>query len=512
MVAKGLRAPTTLNEYALKFWSIKGQGVDGRQPFSFDGYPFLVDLYAETSREIVIQKSAQCGISEWLLCRSFFLAEVHKATGLFCQPKDRQLGDFSHARIDPAIRHSPHLREKVKGVNNVGLKEIAGAYLYFRGMQNLDQINSIDADFVFLDEYDRMNQTFIPTVKKRMGASSLKHFIVIGNPSFPSYGINAAFQKSDGREWFIKCDPCGESQVLTFDGNVFPAVGNKPAYFGCRKCSRPIKNTKAGEWIAARPGVDVTGYHISKLMTPTVTAQELIDDEKESKTAHFNLNLGLPYARAGGKLGPEYLNACRGEEASTQDGSKLSLGVDVGKVLHCVLSDASGRVLDAFEVDEFEELDELMRKQGRVWGAVVDALPETRAAKKFAEKFAGRVWLAYYTDTPKGETRVLFKNSDKKRKHQIDLARTETMDDMYEAIRDRDIVIPSDIDEEHDFYKHLCAPIRITEKNRTGNMVARYDEFSHPDHYAHALNYSRAATWIRTKKTAKRTLTTGYTA
>ena len=86
------------------------------------------------------------------------------------------------------------------------------------------------------------------------------------------------------------------------------------------------------------------------------------------------------------------------------------------------------------------------------------------------------------------------------------------MDDMFEAIRDRDIVIPSDMNEDHDFYKHLCAPIRVTEKNKTGNMVARYDEFSQPDHYAHALNYSRAATWIRTKKTAKRTLTTGYTA
>ena len=512
MVAEGLKAPTTLNEYALKFWSIKGQGVDGRKPFSFDGYPFLVDLYAEKSREIVIQKSAQCGISEWLLCRAFFLAEVHKATGLFCQPKDRQLGDFSHARIDPAIRFSKHLREKVKGVNNVGLKEIAGAYLYFRGMQNLDQINSIDADFVFLDEYDRMNQTFIPAVKKRMGASSLKHFIMTGNPSFPSYGINAAFQKSDGREWFIKCDHCKEFQILTFEHNVFTGVRGRTDYFGCRKCSRTINNTKKGEWVAARPGVDVAGYHISKLMTPTTTAAELIADEKESKTTHFNLNLGLPYARAGGKLGPEHLNACRGEEASTQDGSRISLGVDVGKVLHCVLSDDSGRVLDAFEVDEFEELNELMRNQGRVWGAVVDALPETRSAKKFAEQFAGRVWLAYYTVTPKGEMRVLFKNSDKKRKRQIDLARTETMDDMYDAIRERDTVIPSDMNEEHDFYKHLCAPIRVTEKNKTGNMVARYDEFSNPDHYAHALNYSRAATWIRTKKMTGRTLTKGYTA
>ena len=320
------------------------------------------------------------------------MAEVRCATGLFCHPSQTQLNDFSHERIDEAILFSDHLREKVNGINNVGLKSVAGTFLYFRGMQNLNQIISIAADFAFLDERDQMIQSRIPIVKKRLGNSTYKHLIEVSTPTFPDYGISERFKESDGREWFIRCASCGRRQNLTMDQNLFPTKDEKGFYFGCSKCKKTIDHSMSGEWVPARPGRDLRGYHISKLMSPTSTAKELKDSEKEDKAVHFNFDLGLPYAREGGKTGPEMLNAIRGDHESTQTTTKGILGIDVGNKLNCVLG-IPGKVLDFAEYDDFEDLDGLMRS-GDVFACVIDALPETRKAKEFAQRWAGKVCLA----------------------------------------------------------------------------------------------------------------------
>lgn len=449
------------------------------------------------------------------------MADAKAATGIFCHPKQHQLNDFSRERIDTAVLFSSHLRSVVDGVNNVGLKRIGRAHIYFRGMQNLDQIISVAADFAFLDELDRMIQAHVPIVKKRLGNSTMKHIIYASTPTFPEYGISALFASSDGREWFIKCDSCGLRQCLTMKDNVFGEKNEGPAFFGCRKCKKPIDHTKPGEWIAARPGARVHGYHISKLMSPTATAQELIDSKKEDLTIHNNFDLGLPYAREGGKIGPEMLDACRGAHERTRIGTGLVLGVDVGKVLNCALGEAifgkdgkgnpivTGiKALDFFTVDEFEELDVVM-KSGRVFAAVVDALPETRAAKKFADAHSGKVWLSYYTDTPAKDP-FAFPADKKKKRRQIDIDRTQSLDKSLGRVHERTIETPVDSDKVPDLYAQLGAPIRVMVDNeKTGNKIARYDEFGKPDHYAHALNYMEAAAWIKMKKTVRRVLSGG---
>lgn len=473
----------------------------------FEGRDWLKEIYEDDSKEIVIQKSAQCGISEYLLARSFFLADVRKATGLFCHPRQAQLNDFSHARIDPPILFSPHLKSRVSGINNVGLKDIGGNYIYFRGMSNLDQIISIDADFLVLDEYDQMTQAHIPTVKKRLGASWLSLIILAGNPTFPDYGINAKFNASDGREWFVKCEACNKKQVLNMDDNIFGAEDSREPWFGCSQCKREIDHSGPGEWVASRPDKEVHGYHISKLMLPNVTAKELVKNAAESEQDHYRFDLGLPYAREGGRIGSEMLNACRGGYSSTKNSPRGLLGVDVGRVLNCAFGEP-GKALSFFTVKEFSELDRIM-KTGNIAAAVVDALPETRAAKVFADKYAGRVWLSYYHADPKKDAHLFPRD----RKREVHLHRTQTLDATFDELRDRTYPIPDNSEAVPDLYSQICAPIRVEKRDaKTGNMIAFYDEFGKPDHYAHALNYLRAAEWVLKKKNERRILTRGVIA
>ncbi len=478
---------------------------------------YLRDIYSDESKEIIFQKSSQCGISEYLLARAFYLAEVRCATGLFCHPSQTQLNDFSHERIDEAILFSEHLRSKVNGINNVGLKSVAGTFLYFRGMQNLNQIISVAADFVFLDERDQMIQSRVPIVKKRLGNSTMKHMIEVSTPTFPEYGISGRFAESDGREWFIKCGSCGKRQNLTMSENVFPKKDDKGFYFGCSKCKRHIDQAKSGEWVPARRDRELRGYHISKLMSPMSTADELKASEKEDKTIHYNFDLGLPYAREGGKIGVDILNAIRGDHESTQTATKAILGIDVGKVLHCVYGtavigkDHKGQpivgetiVLDFFTVDDFDDLDGLMRS-GDVYSCVVDALPETRAVKEFAQKHGGKVWIAFYSETPARDAYLL----PPKKKREIHIDRTQSLDNTFAGITDRTMSIPADSAAIPDVYPQICAPIRTIIRNKKGNSIAVYNEFGKPDHYAHALNYFNAAAWIKAKKSARRILSGG---
>ncbi len=495
---RGLLPPLPLTEYAEKHWSVRGP--DGRLSFNFDGHEYLRGIYADESQEIVLQKSAQCGISEWLVCRAVYLADVRRKTGLFAHPKDRQLNDFSHARVDPPIIFSEHLRSIVDGIKNVGLKSVAGTFLYFRGTQNEDQINSVDADFVFADERDRMIQSMIPKLRKRMGNSTYKHFISASVPSYPNYGIAKAFDDSDGCEWFIPCKRCNKVQVLTME-NIEPATKDHPARYVCGKCKRPIDNTIPGEWVAARPDQDVRGYHLSKLMSSRVSPKEMLESAEEDKGVHFNYDLGLPHTRKGGRVDDDVLDACRGDFKLNKAGTKCFMGIDVGSKLNIVAGPA-GKITWAGTVDDFEDLDPLMRSLD-VGFCVVDALPETREAKRFARRFKGRVWIAYYAQAERGKPAIRLVKKKKADDTPTVLAdRTQSLDDTYDLFLDRDVQIAEDCRNIPGFYAQITAPLRIERReSKTGNMIAIYDEKGNPDHYAHSANYWSIAQEIgRAKK------------
>ncbi len=490
-MSAGLRKPPPLTEYAQTHWSVRGP--DGRRSFSFDGHEYLRTIYEDESREIVFQKSAQCGISEFLVCRAVYLADVRRRTGLFAHPKDRQLNDFAHARVDPPILHSDHLKAITSGIDNVGLKEIGGTFLYFRGTQNEDQINSVDADFVFADEMDRMNQAMIPKLKKRMGASDFRHFIAASVPSFPNYGIAKAFTGSDGCEWFIKCRSCGKFQTLSMKKNVIPATNTKPAMFVCavRRCRKPIDNAMPGEWVPARPKAEVRGYHISKLMSSKITAKELIQSSTV-KADHFNYDLGLPHTRKGGQVNHDLLDACRGDYGIAGAGTKCFLGVDVGSKLNWVVGPEK-KIIAAGTAEDFEELDRLMKVYD-VSVCVIDALPETREAKRFAARFRGRVWIAYYVPADRGQKPIRVKKKERDQPDTVLMDRTQTLDLTFDGLISRETKLPEEAREIPDFYDQISAPLRIERRDsKTGNMVPAYDEMGNPDHYAHGLNYWTAA-------------------
>lgn len=474
--------------YATLYHPIRGKQID------FKTFPYLIDIYEDTAQEIAIQKSGQCGVSEYLIDESFFLTENKKIVGLYCFPAQAQLNEFSHGRVEPVINDSEHFSDIIGDINNVSLKKIGSTHIYFRGMQKIKQIISVDADYIMLDELDQMNKEHIDVVEKRLGASLYKIKRYVSTPTYSNVGINKKYKEGDMREWMIRCDECRTWQALDFFKNV---DFDKQIYV-CKKCKKPIDNLKTGRWVPRYPDREIHSYHISKLFSPRTTLKELIKayNNTEARQKFFNFDLGLPYVVEGGKLTNKHLDAVRKDYEIQFTGTRCCMGVDVGNVLHIYVTEFDGEqqktifagTVDGLGEDDFKELDRYMRIYDVVC-CVIDALPETRLAKAFAERHPSRVYLAYYPNMPKD---VYYMKDKRDGTDVVNINRSLSFDYMFDDFYMKKISLPKNIVNVLDFYKQMTSMTRIICDDRNKNKVVKYIE-QDVDHYSHSRNYCRVA-------------------
>lgn len=517
---------TSLNllEWTQKYRPFLEEG----RPFDLRNHLYLEGIYRCRAQRQVYKKASQMGLSEFAISYSFEGCDQRDATVLYVFPTDGDVSDFSSARVGTAIDASPYLQSivsnaeepdssgrKRKTTSRVTLKQIRRRFLYLRGGRvspdgRAAQLKSVAADIVILDELDEMDPRAPGIAEKRLGHSPMNEMLYISTPTYANRGIDAEFQKSDQREWFIRCAGCGEWQPLTIEQVVIEwddlqrpvawhGMDEGRAFVACRKCGHELDRTGPGEWVAAFPSRPVAGFQLTKLFSATtnlltiVAALQETNQTKRKET--FNQDLGMAYKPRGGQLTEDVLDACRREYAHGPDKDlRPVMGVDVGELLNVVIrgplnSNGERPQLFAGEVLTFEEAGRLM-KQYKVKRCVVDGLPETRKAREFQNSFPdGRVWLAYYTDDSKEEKAVRY-NEDPAKRHVI-LDRTRSLDTTFSLFVDEVNTLPADAREIRNYYAQMQAPVRVIENSRTG-QVARYVE-SGPDHYAHAENYCWAA-------------------
>src|ERR1700694_4871656 len=144
--------------------------------------PALADIARDDHPIVVIQKSAQVGLSELLVNLALWTADTRYAgrgNVLFLMPTQNQMDDFAQARIDRAIQDSAYLRERLqpepprrKGADSKRLKRLGPGAVYLRGTDSKRQIASVDADLVILDEFDQMDEGVVELARRRLASSS----------------------------------------------------------------------------------------------------------------------------------------------------------------------------------------------------------------------------------------------------------------------------------------------------------------------------------------------------
>jgi hypothetical protein len=464
--------------------------LDGR-PFTFEKHEYLRQPYADSHPDQTFAKGAQLGLTSLAMLRSIYGARYRRLKGiLYLFPSRSDVIDFSRGRVSPLIEDNPvSIGSWIRDTDAAGIKQVWNAFLYFRGMRSRSGLKSVPIDFLVMDELDEAPQNAIDMAMERMAHSEFKEVLKLSNPSLPDYGIDRAFQQTDQRYWLLKCLKCGAYTCLedTFPECLVPINGE--VIRACQKCGAEL-NPSVGEWVAKQPRItDKRGYHYSQLFSHFVDPADILHQFRitNNLTDFYNLKIGNAYVEAENRLSvQEVLALCGSEGIATQDPGPCFMGVDQGKDLHVVIGkkhpQKKGQIIHLGVYKDWEELDRLIRNLN-VIRCVVDALPETRNARAFAERFKGKVHLNYYNENQKGH----YAWND--RKLIVQCNRTESLDASHKEIMDGSIVLPKECEITQEFALHLHnVAKKLEEDEETGSKRYVYVKLG-ADHFRHAFNY-----------------------
>ena len=468
--------------------------LDGK-PFTFEKHEYLREPYADNHPDQTFMKAAQLGLTSLAMLRAIYAARYRRLKGiLYLFPSRSDVIDFSKGRVTPLIEDNPDsIGSWIRETDAAGIKQVWSCFLYFRGMRSRPGLKSVPIDFLIMDELDEAAQNAVDMAMERMAHSEFKEVLKLSNPSLPDYGIDKAFQETDQRYWLLKCSKCGASTCLE---DTFPdclMCTNGRVIRACQKCGAEL-NPSIGEWVAKRPSItDKHGYHYSQLFSHFVDPGDILHQFRTTNnlTDFYNLKIGNAYVEAENRLSvQEVLALCGSDGIATQDPGPCFMGCDQGRDLHLVIgkkhAQKTGQIIHLGIYKDWEELDRLMRNF-KVLRCVVDALPETRNARAFAERFKGKVYLNYYNEHQKGHY------AWNEKELIVQCNRTESLDASHREILDGNMLLPKQCDIVQEFAEHLHnVAKKLEEDEETGSKRYVYVKLG-PDHFRHAFNYEAMA-------------------
>lgn len=474
---------------------MKNITLDGK-PFTFERHDYLIEPYKDDHPCQVEMKAAQMGLTSKAMLKVSYGARYGGYRGiLYLFPSKSDVTDFSKGRIDPLIQENPEsIGAWLKDTDSANIKRIWNAFLYLRGMKSRVGLKSVPIDFTIMDELDEADQNSIDMAMERMSHSEFKEVLKLSNPTLPDYGIDKAFQETDQKYWLLKCQKCGEYTCLE---DTFPdclITVNSHVIRACQKCKAEL-NPSIGQWVAKKPSItDKRGYHYSQLFSHFVDPGDILHQFRTTNnlTDFYNLKIGNAYVEAQNRLSiQEVLTLCGNEGIASEDNGPCYMGVDQGKDLHVVIGKKyppkAGKIIHLGIYKDWEELDRLM-KNFHVLRCVVDALPETRNARAFAEGHKGKVYLNYYNEHQKGS----YKWNEKELI--VSCNRTESLDASHREIMEQSIILPKKCEITKTFAQHLHnVAKKLEEDEDTGSKRYIYIKLGGPDHFRHAFNYEAMA-------------------
>jgi hypothetical protein len=473
---------------------VKNITLDGK-PFTYERHEYLIEPYKDDHPHQVEEKAAQMGLTSKAMLKVAYGARYGGYRGiLYLFPSKSDVTDFSKGRIDPLIDENPDTIGKwLKDTDAANIKRIWNAFLYLRGMKSRVGLKSIPVDLIVFDELDEAPQNAIDMATERMAHSEFKEILKLSNPTLPDYGIDKAFQETDQRHWLLKCEKCGEYTCLedTFPDCLITVRGR--VIRACQKCKSEL-NPSIGNWVAKRPSItDKRGYHYSQLFSQFVNPADILHQFRTTNnlTDFYNLKIGVAYVEAENRLGiQEVLNLCGNEGIESEDPGPCFMGVDQGKDLHVVIGkkhpQKAGELIHIAVYKDWEELDRLM-SNFNIQRCVVDALPETRNARTFAERFRGKVFLNYYNEHQKGHY------AWNEKELIVSCNRTESLDASHKEIIDSSIILPKECEITKEFAQHLHnVAKKLEEDEETGSKRYVYVKLG-TDHFRHGFNYEAMA-------------------
>lgn len=477
------------------------------EPITFHQHQYLKAIYNDQSQYLVVMKAAQVGMSTCEILKNIRDAERYTMDIIYTLPTDEDVKIFVGGKVNRIIANNPHLMALVADKDSVEQKKIGESMIYFRGTWSKKAAIMVTGDRLIHDEKDSSKQDVIADYKARLQHSKFKQIHSLSHPSTANSGVDLDWQISDQKEWFVKCPHCNYRQYLRWDTenpqkmNIDLATAN----FICSKCRKVLDwhIRAAGEWVQKYKNKPWSGYHISLLMAPWVTAKEIIAshqeilDGKQTIDYFYNKILGLPYSGSGNKPAIEDILDCVTDEKNLYQG-RLVIGVDTGIKLRYVIGNTQGLVgfgeMSAYSPDEKlnippEQSLEYFLKKFPTSVMVIDQGGDIVGSRMLRAKYPGRVFLCHYQKDRK--TMQLIKWGEKDEEGNVTVDRNRMISLVLEEFRNKRLKLYNgDKNTWYDYWLHWSHIYRVAEENALG--VKEYSWLrSDRDDWAHATSYWR---------------------
>ena len=509
------------------------QRTHRNEPLSFKDWAYLRDIYEDPALDICIQSCVQSGKSEWLLATDFALA-FGGFNVLHVLPDITIRNRFVQGRVDKTILATKDYRTQIgesqtavnkRDVNRVALKKIGDGMVNYVGSMVAKAFIEYPADAVIIDEEDRCDAENLVLALDRMDASKLKMVASVGNPSIVGQGINARYQASDQKQWYILCE-CGEWQPLDFFINVVEVDRDGEGRITnyrirgkgrdgqvlcfCRQCGEPVDRLASGieraEWRAGQPGVARSGRLITQLFSPRISLDDLWENLNASKDdpgllqIFYNSKLGLPMAPEGTSLTEATLNACIDKTYARMPNrfdpgtGRVCAGIDVGRTFHVRItdnrsSDRKRRALFIGTITGWGPLLDLLKRYN-THVAVIDAMPEIQATLEFQKRARAKgvnIWRCHIGGMLDSNVREpQYDDEDRL----IKIHRTVLLDIATAAWTKRLQMLPRNAGsvDGGDYYKQMCENVRFLDEDARGNHIYRWTKGADHHRFADAFD------------------------
>jgi hypothetical protein len=493
---------------------------------TFDKREWLIPIYIDQHRELVLMKSVQCGITDLLIVTTF--AEMMRGHFvIFAQPTDADRDDVVHNRIDLSVEKSRFFRKHRGRVDNVGIKRYFGGGVLVVSTRSKTAFTGTPAQCVIIDELPKCDLDNIELARDRTAASRLvtgeePRHIQVGNPTVKEEDIHAEYLLSSKQVYMFKCGACNQWQDLDWYKNVIRETDNnkhelidrdwheglsRDIQYHCWKCNAIMDISCLKKlWVAEFPTSRVAGYHIGQLFTGQFYVRELYRDflragSNPTKMQVFsNSRLGLPYGGSGVHLTSDDLRNCIDDyniPLRPDSGTRTIGAADVGGQLHAgvdQLIKGRRKALWRGTVPDWDGLKNIFYMYN-VKHAVIDARPELHEARNFQKNFKQfGVWLCEYVKADRvntGQIREVERydpGCKGRPTRYVQVNRTESCDDMVASIKDGFVVLPRNIMsiDAGQYAKQMKAPNRLYDEKKKQYV---WTENGKDDHYFHVEVY-----------------------
>lgn len=539
-----LRSATTnkLGRRDLADWVERNTTINGR-PFSFKGHEFQKRILGDESREVVILKPAQVGISEMSMRMAAGLLMVMPGAFRvgYTFPTASFASNYAKTRFAAIVQGSDALRSAISSqdVDSADTKTFGhGKELYFKGAATGNAAISTTLDMLIHDELDFSDSEILGNYSSRIIHSEYKWKVKLSTPTHPGGPIDEAFKAS--RRWwnFCRCLHCQHMfvpdyydhvRIPGFDGHLdevsrdnLHTLRYAEAQMLCPACGKPVDLLpEHREWVCENPDDNyiATGYRIQPFDAPTVvTLEDLVvaSTSYASKARFRQFSLGKPAEDAESGLTEEDLNGAAVELVHSPF-TTHQMGIDLGLICHFTIGglDGEGKLgvvhRERVPLSKFRERYWALKAQYRVTVVVSDIQPYSDLIMGLSSEDANLYGASYVTRNGLDLFDVKVREEDPDAAlmgvRQVQVNRNAMFDHILAEYREGRVWTCKGNDWE--LYKaHMQDMKRASATLRNGEFTSVWQKSSKgQDHYHHSLLYLSVAAMMR--GVASQTLLTG---